>query len=491
MATFAQRQKVGLDGRDIDALTLQNHAQQWLLDVLGPDHEHAGAFAAAAERAAASDSEESIFSSALKNGQVLCHLINRLHQLISTNEAKHLTGAALDKARADPNSAATGTIRIKKIHKQDKPFKKMENITSFLLACREYKLQDEELFTTADLFHQRNTRNVVAALHALSRRVEIMDSWKGPVMGEKWVEPEEEEADTWQELYDDEGRKYLYNPATGETKWAEEDEETKSVEYYNKADWEEFEDEDGRKYYYNSKTGETTWDPPPGFGDTSAGADPDENEKEDEEEEDTESAVRSGREKVRKFNIGHIKVHDSVISDYAVLKARRGRSWMILCIESEENVVFCEDSGDAYGSDVDLCKALLSSLPSGQCRYAIVDVDKLLLLSWIPPIAPNHHQMQYASQIGTLQHAGGGRFTSFRGLQEIKTKEAGDVRIAILGEHASEARRTQRRVLGRSSAGAVPKKKTASSSSSKIMASGRKTTHDSSDSSDEEWDPDA
>ena len=173
--------------------------------------------------------------------------------------------------------------------------------------------------------------------------------------------------------------------------------------YYNKADWEELEDEEGNKYYYNSKTGETTWDPPPGFGGTPAA---EEEEEEEEEEEDAAAgAARSGKEKVRKFNIGHIKVHDSVISDYAVLKARRGRSWMVLCIEPDENVVFCEDSGDDYGSDVDLCKALVSALPSGQCRYAIVDVDKLLLLSWIPPIAPNHHQMQYASQIGTLQHA--------------------------------------------------------------------------------------
>ena len=490
MATFAQRRAHGLDGRDIDALTLQNHAQQWLLDVLGASHAHAGAFEGAAAKSGASGgslSEEKIFSSALSNGQVLCALINRLHELIASNEATHLTGSALDEARRDPDT--TGTVRIKKIHTQDKPFKKMENITAFLLACRAYGVPDEELFTTADLFHQRNIRNVVAALHALSRRVQIMESWKGPIMGEKWVEPEAEAAPEWQELYDDEGRKYLYNEATGETKWADEEEKPEAVEagYYNKADWEELEDEEGNKYYYNSKTGETTWDPPPGFGGTPAA---EEEEEEEEEEEDAAAgAARSGKEKVRKFNIGHIKVHDSVISDYAVLKARRGRSWMVLCIEPDENVVFCEDSGDDYGSDVDLCKALVSALPSGQCRYAIVDVDKLLLLSWIPPIAPNHHQMQYASQIGTLQHAGGGKFTSFRGLQEVKTKAAGDVRVAVLGENAAKARRGQRRVLGRSSATpkAAPKKKNAASP---FMASGRKVTQDDSD-SDEEWDPDA
>ena len=39
-------------------------------------------------------SEEKIFSSALSNGQVLCALINRLHELIASNEATHLTGSS-------------------------------------------------------------------------------------------------------------------------------------------------------------------------------------------------------------------------------------------------------------------------------------------------------------------------------------------------------------------------------------------------------------
>ena len=186
---FAQRQKHGLDGRDIDALTLQMHAQQWLLDVLGPEHPKAGAFDAASESAAVgkpgADTEEQRFAYGWQM-DVLCHLINQLHELISSNEAKHLTGEALTEARANPNSAVTGTIRIENPH-SDRPFKKMENIKlpSSLQAC---KVPDEELFTTADLFHTRNIRNVVYS--ALSRRVQIIGSWKGPIMGEKWVEPE-------------------------------------------------------------------------------------------------------------------------------------------------------------------------------------------------------------------------------------------------------------------------------------------------------------
>ena len=57
--------------------------------------------------------------------------------------------------------------------RSEKPFHRMENITHFLLACRKYEVRDEELFTTSDLFHKREQRNVVAAIHALSRRVQV------------------------------------------------------------------------------------------------------------------------------------------------------------------------------------------------------------------------------------------------------------------------------------------------------------------------------
>ena len=96
--------------------------------------------------------------------------------------------------------------------------------------------------------------------------------------------------------------------------------------------------------------------------------------------------IKSGKEKVRKFNIGHIKVHDSVVSDYAVLKATR-RSWMVLCIELEENVVFCEDSGDNFGSDVDLCKALMNALLQANAGIVLWMWTNCTSV-WIPPIAP-------------------------------------------------------------------------------------------------------
>ena len=209
-------------------------------------------------------------------------------------------------------------------------------------------------------------------------------------------------------------------------------------------------------------------------------------EEEEEEEEEEEGGAQSGKEKVRKFNIGHVTVHDSVITDFAILKARRGRSWMVLAIEEDEKVVYVEDSGDQYADDVELCKGLIRALPSGKCRYAMVDVDKLMFLSYIPKNALGHLQMMYSSQIGTVTSYGGNKFSSFRGLQEIKTKDSSDVRTALLGSQANLAKQTQRKVMGRSPAvKKVAKKKTAS----KIVASARKVVDDSE--SDDEWDPDA
>ena len=39
----------------------------------------------------------------------------------------------------------------------------------------------------------------------------MLEVWKGPVMGEKWEEPEAAPIDEWEELVDDEGRKVSFH----------------------------------------------------------------------------------------------------------------------------------------------------------------------------------------------------------------------------------------------------------------------------------------
>jgi hypothetical protein len=470
MATFTQRQKLGLDGSD---QTLQDHAQQWVLDVLGQDHPLADCF---------NTPPNLSFSEALQNGVVLCHLVNRLADLISANDATHL-GHTLDPTTTE----FLYRIKKKKINTQNKPFKKMENITSFVLAARSYGVPDEELFTTSDLYHNRNTRNVVAALHALSRRVQLRETWQGPIMGEKYVEPEpiaEPKKDKWIELQDEEGRTYYYNELTEETAWhlpgKEPAEEQPAVDQ-----WEALLDDEGKTYFYNATTGVTQWEAPDGYATKFVRKSIDSSS---DDEEEVDGGAQSSKEKIRKFNIGHVTVHDSVVTDFAILKARRGRSWMVLAIEEDEKVVYVEDSGDQYADDVELCKGLVRALPGGKCRYAMVDLDKLMFLSWIPKNALGHLQMMYSSQIGTVTSYGGDKFTNFRGLHEIKTKDSSDVRTALLGTQAKLARKAQRKVMGRSTSAAV-KKVAKNKPVSKFMASARKTVDDSE--SDEEWDPDA
>lgn len=67
-----------------------------------------------------------------------------------------------------------------------------------------------------------------------------------------------EMTETWQELVDDEGNTYYYNPSTEETSWTKPEHVEESFE------WEEFTTDEGEKYYYNPQTQETTWERPTG-----------------------------------------------------------------------------------------------------------------------------------------------------------------------------------------------------------------------------------
>lgn len=59
---------------------------------------------------------------------------------------------------------------IKKIHESKMPFKQMENIQSFLKACRsELGMAEFDLFTTADLFDGKSIVNVTNGLVSFSR----------------------------------------------------------------------------------------------------------------------------------------------------------------------------------------------------------------------------------------------------------------------------------------------------------------------------------
>lgn len=61
---------------------------------------------------------------------------------------------------------------------------------------------------------------------------------------------------SWQEVKDDQGRTYYYNPTTQETSWENPDAAPAGLS------WKTYKTEDGKEYYYNETSGETTWEKP-------------------------------------------------------------------------------------------------------------------------------------------------------------------------------------------------------------------------------------
>mmetsp|Transcript_24662 Transcript_24662/g.36332 ORF Transcript_24662/g.36332 Transcript_24662/m.36332 type:complete len:425 (-) Transcript_24662:182-1456(-) len=106
------------------------------------------------------------FGIALKDGQVLCKLINAIK----------------------PNS-------VRKIETATMAFKEMENISNFLKACREVGMVEHELFETVDLYEAKDIGRVISCLHALSRTIKTtVPEYSGPYMatvdlGDHFVPP--------------------------------------------------------------------------------------------------------------------------------------------------------------------------------------------------------------------------------------------------------------------------------------------------------------
>jgi len=62
------------------------------------------------------------------------------------------------------------------------PFKQMENINNFLLACEKYGVAKTDLFQTVDLFENQNMWQVVLTIYALGRKAQA-NGYNGPVLG--------------------------------------------------------------------------------------------------------------------------------------------------------------------------------------------------------------------------------------------------------------------------------------------------------------------
>jgi hypothetical protein len=102
------------------------------------------------------------FADGLKNGQILCNLINKIK----------------------------GPGTIKKIETSVMPFKQMENISNFLKSCRVLGVADYDVFETLDLFEQKDMGAVIRCLYALSRALRVsVPQFTGPFLDINFFAP--------------------------------------------------------------------------------------------------------------------------------------------------------------------------------------------------------------------------------------------------------------------------------------------------------------
>lgn len=93
------------------------------------------------------------FHEALKDGIILCKLADRI----------------------------VGPGKVK-YNKMKVPFKQMENINNFLLACEKLGVAKTDLFQTVDLYENQNMWQVVLCLFALGRKAQAI-GFDGPALG--------------------------------------------------------------------------------------------------------------------------------------------------------------------------------------------------------------------------------------------------------------------------------------------------------------------
>jgi len=113
----------------------EQQVQQWICDVLGKPNLF----------------EDVLYEDVLKNGIVLCHLMNKIV----------------------PGS-------IKKINESGSAFKMADNISSFQQALLNYGVDDVDIFQTNDLSEKRDMGSVTNTMFALGRAMLKHSEWSGP-----------------------------------------------------------------------------------------------------------------------------------------------------------------------------------------------------------------------------------------------------------------------------------------------------------------------
>ncbi|XP_057291581.1 myophilin-like [Hydractinia symbiolongicarpus] len=128
---------------------LASEAANWIADVLSTGNDEQQELAS--KIGTANDPKQ--FVAPLKNGVILCHLINIIK----------------------PGS-------VKKINQNNMAFKQMENIGNFLSSCESVGCNKVDLFQTVDLYESTNVPQVINGIFALGRKAQKI-GFDGPRLG--------------------------------------------------------------------------------------------------------------------------------------------------------------------------------------------------------------------------------------------------------------------------------------------------------------------
>lgn len=123
---------------------------KWMEDVL----RHGGNGDAADVLQAATTSKAGEVAKPLKDGVILCQLVNVL----------------------SPNA-------VKKINESKMAFKMMENINNFLTACEKLGCRKDDMFQTVDLYEAENIPQFINGIYAVGRKAHKIAGYDGPTLG--------------------------------------------------------------------------------------------------------------------------------------------------------------------------------------------------------------------------------------------------------------------------------------------------------------------
>jgi len=127
----------------------QENAASWIAEVTGEEM----------------PSTQDEFHEWLKDGQVLCRLVNKINKNHENYKKE---------------------FRIKKINKNKMPFKQRENICNYIECCKKMGMKDGDCFVSQDLFEGSNLVAVIDQIYSLGAVSANVKGYEGPKFGIKF-----------------------------------------------------------------------------------------------------------------------------------------------------------------------------------------------------------------------------------------------------------------------------------------------------------------